>query len=98
MEAFVAFVDPTTSIQLEKLLESTNSSSILGTLPVPEYLQKTTFIPPSYKAIDILAFPTCGLPIGINIPNYDSIRNHLGFKNVTLQNVIAASYMINKPS
>ena len=28
----------------------------------------------SYNGINILSFITCGLPIGINIPNYDDVR------------------------
>lgn len=90
MEAFVAAVNPATSKLLERLLEKNVSSELLGSLPVPTFLHRETFIPPSYKAIEILSFVTCGMPIGINIPNYDAIRNSFGYKNVSLVNVISA--------
>lgn len=90
MEGFVATVDPDVSASLEKLLDPRVTSDVLGRLPVPQFLHRETFTPPTYKAIDIIAFVTSGFPIGINIPNYDAIRQSFGFKNVTLQNVINA--------
>lgn len=72
------------------MLSKENSSLILNSLPVPSFLHRETFIPPTYKAIEIIAFVTSGMPIGINIPNYDEIRNTFGYKNVSLINVMSA--------
>ncbi|ESU36294.1 Dipeptidyl-peptidase III, partial [Giardia duodenalis] len=88
-EAFVACVDPDVSKALHNLVE--RASEILPLLPYPRALERDKFIPPVYNAINIMVFPATGMPIGINIPNYDDVRTNTGFKNVSLLNVMQAS-------
>lgn len=88
-EGFIACVDTEESEVLHNFVD--NSKTILKLLPYPEEYERKTFNPPSYNALSILTFVTTGLPIGINIPNYDEIRQNIGFKNVSLVNVMAGS-------
>jgi dipeptidyl-peptidase-3 len=87
-ENFVAAVNPHDSEFLHKFASA--STTILPLLPYPPVYERANFQPPSYNAIDCLTIATSYTPIGINVPNYDEIRLTIGFKNVTLANVIEA--------
>ena len=85
-EGFVTTIDHKESEILHKFVHS--SEQVLKEMPYPKVYERGTFSPPSYNAINVLTFATTMLPVGINIPNYDEIRIHIGFKNVSLTNVM----------
>jgi dipeptidyl-peptidase-3 len=88
-EGWVAVVDKEKSKKFNDLVK--NSEHIIPKLPWNHLgMEKEKFLAPDFTTLEVISFATNGCPLGINVPNYDDIRETEGFKNVFLNNSMSS--------
>ncbi|PCH38202.1 aflatoxin-detoxifizyme [Wolfiporia cocos MD-104 SS10] len=85
-EGFTAIVNKALSSKYDTLVAS--APELLKVLPWGKDFEVDKFRKPDFTALEIVTFATGGIPAGIN--NYYEIRESVGFKNVSLANILAA--------
>lgn len=79
-------VDKAKSEKYQKFVQK--GAEIVKLFPWPHEYEMDKFLSPDFTSLDLICFACNGCPLGINIPNYDDIRQVEGFKNVYLDNAM----------
>jgi dipeptidyl-peptidase-3 len=87
-EGFVAMVNKDRTLAFGRLVAA--APAMIPKLPWPPSFEVDSFKPPDFTSLEVLSFCSTGIPAGINIPNYEDVRREVGFKNVSLGNVLSA--------
>lgn len=96
-EGIVAISDQEETARLQLLVE--NSAKFIRRLPWAQgssendgkgVFEKALFEPPDFTSIHALAYCSSIIFPGINLPNYNDIRQESGFKNVIIANRMSA--------